>query len=91
MEEKILKRLEEMAENPEGILSVCSDEDCRKIKIVLDSKDNWVGRNDFSNPEMYDLIFKSYHDLGPKTNYTQGLSHGYCPEGLQAYMDSFKK
>lgn len=91
MEQKILKKLEEMAKNPEGILSICSDKPCGKIKIVIESKDNWVGRNDFSNPEMYDSIVESYHDLGPKTNFQEGLSHGYCPEGLQDYLDSLKK
>jgi hypothetical protein len=35
---------------------------------------------------MYDMIVKSYHDLGPKSGFTEGLSHSYCPEDFKAFM-----
>jgi hypothetical protein len=91
MEEKILRKLEEMAENPNGILPICSVENCDYIKVVMNPEDPesefyWIGRNEFSDPKMYDMIVKSYHDLGPKSGFTEGLSHSYCPEDFKAFM-----
>lgn len=92
MKEKVLKRLEEMAENPEGILPVCCIENCDKIKIVFDPKSDfyWVNKKDFPNPQMYYLILESYHQLGIDNNYTQGLSHTYCPEDFKIFMAEFE-
>ncbi len=34
MKQEILKRLEEMAENPEGVLAECVEESCDRIRIL---------------------------------------------------------
>ncbi len=49
MEAKVLKRLEEMAENPEGILSICIDGNCGKIKAI--PNDINLNPRDEDNPE----------------------------------------
>ena len=87
---KILKKLEEMARNPKGILSICCVENCGKIKIVCESE-NWVSREDFPNPEIYNNLVEAYRKLGPEKKFTEGLSHGYCPEDFKKYMEELKK
>ena len=95
MEEKVLKRLEEMAINPKGILPVCCVEDCDQIKIVIDSEDPdkefyWVGKNDFSDKKIYDVIVESYYQLGIEKGFTQGISHTYCPKDLDEFLSNLK-
>lgn len=87
MEKKVLERLEEMAKNPEGILSICGIEDCGKMKITLNSEVHWIGREDL-HPKMYDSIVESYKQLGIDKNFSEGLSHTYCPKDLEAYLGS---
>lgn len=74
--EKISQKLEWMSVAQEGLLSICSIEECAKIKISIDEKDNWVGKND---SPLYGSVVNHYKEIG-KGNYSNGLSHGLCPE-----------
>lgn len=85
---EILKRLKEMAENPKGILPICVEDGCGKIKLG----DHWVGKEDllprFS--QTYDEVVRLYTQK-EKEYPGEGVSGSYCPEGLQNYLDSIKK
>ncbi|MEK6760977.1 MAG: hypothetical protein AABX93_03575 [Nanoarchaeota archaeon] len=89
MDEKIIKKLEEMLSASNGILSICSVKECGRILLCPEGERQELARGDI--PELYDKLILHYNELGKKNNGTSGLSHGLCKSDFEKYMSELEK
>ena len=71
-----LRQLELMLNDSEGFLPICSAEGCKKVRVLVDGQEVWIGRDD--DPSLYDRVIEHYGN-SPDLN-KSGFTHTVCPE-----------